>query len=149
VDDLQALLTREGLRALTPYGFALAGGFALQAHGLVDRLSEDVDLFTDQWDAHRFAEAVSAARAAFEHAGLEVEVGQQAETFARLYVLDAQGQRASVDLAADPRSTPPAQMSIGPVLSEVDAVGSKVAALFSRSEARDYLDVAGILASGR
>ncbi len=38
---------------------------------------------------------------------------------------------------------------IGPVLAEADAVASKVATVFSRGYARDYLDLAGILASGR
>jgi hypothetical protein len=35
------------------------------------------------------------------------------------------------------------------VLAETDAVATKVATVFSRGEARDYLDLAGILASGR
>lgn len=35
------------------------------------------------------------------------------------------------------------------MLAERDAVASKVAAVFSRGEARDYLDLAGILDSGR
>lgn len=39
--------------------------------------------------------------------------------------------------------------SIGPVLAEADAVASKVATVFSRGYARDHLDLAGILASGR
>ena len=38
---------------------------------------------------------------------------------------------------------------VGPVLAPDDAVGNKVAALFSRGEARDYLDVDRIRASGR
>ena len=43
MDDLQELLVRLGLSSLGDVGFALAGGYALQAHGLVDRLSEDAD----------------------------------------------------------------------------------------------------------
>ena len=48
MDELQDRLVRVGLATLTEHGFALAGGYALQAHGLIDRLSEDVDLFTDR-----------------------------------------------------------------------------------------------------
>jgi hypothetical protein len=44
--------SRIRLGSLGEYGFALAGGYALQAHGLVQRISEDVDLFTDLWDMH-------------------------------------------------------------------------------------------------
>ena len=48
MDELQDRLARIGLGSLGEYGFALAGGYALQAHGLVQRVSEDVDLFTDR-----------------------------------------------------------------------------------------------------
>ncbi|HEY5248776.1 MAG TPA: hypothetical protein VIJ15_10060, partial [Dermatophilaceae bacterium] len=58
------------------------------------------------------------------------------------------GRVAIVDLAADFRERQPVQLSIGPVLAERDAVAAKTAATFSRGEARDYLDLAGILASG-
>ncbi|MGH4022188.1 MAG: nucleotidyl transferase AbiEii/AbiGii toxin family protein [Pseudonocardiaceae bacterium] len=34
------------MAATQDYGFALAGGYALATHGLVDRPTEDVDLFT-------------------------------------------------------------------------------------------------------
>ncbi|MCW1069353.1 hypothetical protein OJ604_11145, partial [Streptococcus anginosus] len=39
--------------------------------------------------------------------------------------------------------------NIGPVLAEEDAAGSKVAALYSRAESRDYLDVDSLRRSGR
>ena len=39
-------LARVGLTAVSEYGFALAGGYAVQAHGLLVRPSEDIDLFT-------------------------------------------------------------------------------------------------------
>jgi len=44
MDELQDRLARVGLDVLAEYGFALAGGYALQAHQLVDRMSEDVDI---------------------------------------------------------------------------------------------------------
>jgi hypothetical protein len=116
---------------------------------LAERLSEDVDLFTDRWDPGDFTRAVDSVTASYENAGLEVTLIRRAETFARLQVTDpGSGRVASVDLAADSRDHPPMRLSIGPVLAESDAVGSKTAAVFSRGEARDYLDLAGILASG-
>jgi hypothetical protein len=36
-----------GLRVGGPFGFALAGGHAIAARGILDRPSEDVDLFAD------------------------------------------------------------------------------------------------------
>ncbi len=149
MDALQQRVATVGLGALERYGFALSGGYALQAHDLVSRPSEDVDLFTDQWDTDRFAEAVQAATAAWEAEGMQVTVLRRADTFARMTVRHPSGSEVRVDLAADARHHEPATMSLGPVISEAEAVGSKVAALFSRGEARDYVDVAGILASGR
>lgn len=40
-------------------------------------------------------------------------------------------------------------LSIGPVLNVEDAMGSKVGALYTRTEARDYIDDDSIRASGR
>src|SRR5579875_54151 len=150
MDDFQDRLVRVGLGVLGDYGFALAGGYALQAHHLVDRLSEDVDMFTNNQDPERFNQAVVAVAEAYRQQQLEVNIVRQADTFARLEVSDpATGQAGSVDLAGDYRQEEPVRLSVGPVLAETDAVATKVAAVFSRGYARDYLDLAGILDSGR
>ncbi|HET8658178.1 MAG TPA: nucleotidyl transferase AbiEii/AbiGii toxin family protein [Micromonosporaceae bacterium] len=47
-DPLQAEVARLALTAAGKHGFALAGGRALIAHGIVNRPTADVDLFTDQ-----------------------------------------------------------------------------------------------------
>jgi hypothetical protein len=49
VDPVHRRLAKIGLAAAGRYGFALAGGYAVQAHGILQRPSEDVDLFT-AWD---------------------------------------------------------------------------------------------------
>lgn len=46
MDAFHERLARVALRVGGSYGFCLAGGYAVQAHGMVDRRSEDVDLFT-------------------------------------------------------------------------------------------------------
>jgi hypothetical protein len=150
MDELQDRLARVGLDVLADYGFALAGGYALQAHQLVDRMSEDVDMFTDQFDAEGFNRAVEAISDAYRRAGFEVLLIRGADVFARLQVTDpGLGRVATVDLASDFRQLEPVMLSLGPVLAERDAVASKVAAVFSRGEARDYIDLVGILDSGR
>jgi hypothetical protein len=40
-------LAEIGLRVGARYGLALAGGYAIAAHGILERPSEDVDLFAD------------------------------------------------------------------------------------------------------
>jgi hypothetical protein len=113
-------------------------------------MSEDIDMFTNRWDATEFKRAVDVVSEAYRRAGLEVSVTRRAETFARLQVTDPRGARAAtVDLAADARRLEPVNLSVGPVLAERDAVASKVGAVFSRGEARDYIDLVGILDSGR
>jgi hypothetical protein len=44
VEQVHLRLAELGLRVAARYGFALAGGYAVQAHGILDRPSEDIDL---------------------------------------------------------------------------------------------------------
>src|SRR5687767_9563041 len=59
-DDFQIEVARLALAAARDHGFALAGGQALIAHGVVDRLTHDIDLFTDQDDGVQAAAGVVA-----------------------------------------------------------------------------------------
>jgi hypothetical protein len=62
-------LARVALRAVGQYGFALAGGYAVQAHGFLDRPSTDVDLFAAASADFDFADAVDTVIAVFEQDG--------------------------------------------------------------------------------
>ncbi|MBG0815717.1 nucleotidyl transferase AbiEii/AbiGii toxin family protein [Planomonospora sp. ID82291] len=149
MDPRHRRLARVGLAVIARYGFALAGGYAVQAHGFLTRLSDDVDLFTASPDESGFAEAVEAVVAAYLADGLTVTVDRRSATFARLLVADGQGPDGKVELGLDRRAHPPTFFEIGPVLHSDDAVANKVCALFGRGEVRDYIDVHAILASGR
>jgi Nucleotidyl transferase AbiEii toxin, Type IV TA system len=132
------------------YGLALAGGYAVSAHGIGARPSGDVDLFTSWQRREEFPALTAAVTAALESAGYAVSVVQQAETFARLSVTDsADGAEEKIELSVDPRSHDPVQLDIGPVLHVDDAVANKVCALFGRALPRDFLDVDAALTSGR
>ncbi|MGH3929709.1 MAG: nucleotidyl transferase AbiEii/AbiGii toxin family protein [Pseudonocardiaceae bacterium] len=139
-------LARIGLVATQNYGFALAGGYALATHGLVERATEDVDLFTNHLDPDEFTRAVETISAAYEEAGQSVTVIRRAELYARLHV--GNDDPVQVELAYDWRAEIPAQFDIGPVLDRDDVVAGKVLALWGRQEARDYIDVHAALASG-
>ncbi|MBL6280093.1 nucleotidyl transferase AbiEii/AbiGii toxin family protein [Micromonospora fiedleri] len=77
MDPFHERLARTGLRAADRYGFALAGGYAVQAAGLVERPSEDIDLFT-AWDRrNEFTAAVTAVVHAYRDDGLTVETERQ------------------------------------------------------------------------
>jgi hypothetical protein len=149
MDSLHARLARLGLAAAADHGFVLAGGYAVQAHGFLRRMSDDVDLFTNQADPAGFDAAVQAVRDVYAADGLAVEVKRLGETFARFLITDEAGRRTKVEMGYDWRAEPPSVLEVGPVLHPDDAVANKVSAVFSRAEARDYVDVAAALASGR
>lgn len=122
----------------------------MQAHGFLDRPSEDVDLFTTVAAEQRFPDALTAVIAAYEGDGLDVSVTATNPDFARLQVTDPPTHAtAKVELGIDWRAHPPVSLAIGPVLHPDDAVANKVCALFARAQARDYIDVDAVLRSSR
>lgn len=150
MDEFQERIAVIALECIAPCGFVLAGGQSLQAHGIIERPSADVDLFTDQPDSNRFAAAVAAVENALVMGGLTVEVVQSERTFARLTVIEHDPeQKALLEMALDPRNFSPAMMSVGPVLDLRDAVANKMATVFGRAYPRDYIDLAAIMRSGR
>jgi hypothetical protein len=146
---LQRSITATVLRAVGGHGFVLAGSGAIREHGLVDRATRDVDLFTDRYDQELFRTAVEDAVSVLTAVGYGVEVRRRAELFAQLLVTAVDGERVELDLGYDWRGSAPSQLAIGPVLAVDDAVASKLDALYGRLEVRDFIDVDAIRASGR
>jgi hypothetical protein len=145
--DVQRRVTSAALRALSGHPFALAGSGAIREHGFIQRMSRDVDLFSN--DAASFSAAVDALVAALSGEGYLVEEVRRYESFAQLRLTTPEGMAVDVDLAVDWRSAEPVSLQVGPVLAVEDAVGSKVGAIYNRLEARDFIDVDAIRASGR
>jgi len=148
MDPFHERLARVALDEAGSFGFALAGGYAVQAHGFLNRLSSDVDLFAEASAGFDFAEAVEVVIAAYQREGLQVETELRSASFARLDVRSA-AESSKVELGLDWRKNQPILLAIGPVLHPDDAVANKVCALFGRAEVRDYVDVDAILTSGR
>jgi len=150
MDPFHERLARIALDAAADYGFCLAGGYAVQAHGFVDRTSKDVDLFTTVAAAAEFPAAQAAVAAALQAEGLDVTVEREGATFARLTVSEpASGETSTLELGVDWRAYPPVLLAVGPVLHPVDAVANKLCALFGRAAVRDYIDIYGVLKDGR
>jgi hypothetical protein len=148
--EMHRRLAEIGLGATQEFGFVLAGGYAISANGMGDRPSVDVDLFTNQPDPQRFAEAVERLREALRADGLTTADNRIGPTFADFYVLDpATGEDSDLQLGLNSRGFPPAELSIGPVLDIRDAVAGKMSALWSRGEARDFIDIDTVLEGGR
>jgi hypothetical protein len=151
VEPVHLRLAEIGLRVAARYGFALAGGYAVQAHGILDRPSEDVDLFTAWERRGDFAAATDTVVEAYRDGGYTVEIAQRFDTFARLKVTDpAEPEHPyKVELAANWRALPPVMMDVGPVLHIDDVVAGKMSALYTRAEPRDFLDIDAALTTGR
>jgi hypothetical protein len=157
VSDLHREVAAVALRAAARHGFALAGGNALIAHGVIDRPTEDVDLFTDR--EHGVAAAADAVEAALREAGYTAErqdrIAELAEVFegmgeglAEWIITTPDGREMMLQMAYFDRGHQPVLMEFGPVLDLDDVLGGKVAALASRAAERDYIDVAAALARG-
>jgi hypothetical protein len=72
LDPLQERIIRTALALPHVRTLALAGGCAVIAHGLVDRVTRDVDLFTDR-DADEAVELCTALQTALAEDGLRIE----------------------------------------------------------------------------
>lgn len=140
LDPFQGQVARIALAAAEFWSFALAGGNALVAHGLLVRPTEDVDLFTTA--AGGPGEAAGAVAESLRDQGFEVVTEAAPDgDFVRLHVQRGV-ESVVVDLASDWRAHPPVRMSVGLVLHRDDAVASKVGAMVGRGLPRDFIDVA-------
>ena len=157
VSDLHREVAAVALRAAARHGFALAGGNALLAHGVIDRSTEDVDLFTDR--EHGVAAAADAVEAALREAGFTPERQDKTAGLAEVFegmgeglaewiIATPDGREMMLQIAYFDRGHQPVLMEFGPVLDLDDVLGGKVTALASRAAERDYIDVAAALARG-
>lgn len=153
LDRLHRDVAEVALRA-AGHGFALGGGNALIAHGIISRPTQDVDLFTDEETG--VSKAADAVEAALREAGFGAErtygAGDLAEIFegmgeclAEWVVTTPGGEQIALQMAYFDRSSRPVTMDVGPVLGVEDVIGGKACALASRAEPRDYIDIAAAL----
>jgi hypothetical protein len=144
-------LAEIGLRVGGPYGFALAGGHAIAAHGILDRPSDDVDLFADWQRRADFPSAVDQVIAAYQSEGYQVHIDLRTETFTRLHLHEPShpDEQHRVELVANWRAQPPVMMDVGPVLHPDDVMAGKMDALYNRAAVRDFLDIDAAITTGR
>ena len=137
LDELHKRVATAALRAAAGHGFALGGSNALIAHGQIQRLTLDVDLFTDQ--EHGVEAAADALEAALAAAGLGVERGDKTAGLSDIFYGMGEGLAewfitapGGEQVAYFDRGNQPVEMEFGPVLDLQDGLGGKVAALVSR-----------------
>ena len=155
-DEFQATVARAALQAAADHGFALAGGNALAAHGIISRPTHDVDLFAAEPGAvDAAARPVADALAAAGLTVTPVAPAHDVDLAEEFYGFDQEmteyevsdGSRSVLlQLVRFDRSRPAVAMDIGPVLHLDDLLATKVGALATRAEPRDLADVAAALA---
>jgi len=154
INELHRRVAIVALRVSTRYGFALGGGNALIAHGLITRPTQDVDLFTNEETG--VGAAADPVEAALQEAGFEAQREDKTaglsdmfedlgEGLAEWTVTAPDGERMMLQMAYFDRAAQPVTMEFGPVLNLEDVVGGKVCALAGRAEPRDYIDTAAAL----
>jgi Nucleotidyl transferase AbiEii toxin, Type IV TA system len=151
VSDYHRQVVSAVLPVLDGYGFALAGGNALLAHGISQRPTMDVNLFTDRKGVvPAVAEAVESALRArgFHVERIDVSFSDLLERVPDLanhraeWTVARGGEQVILQITGgEPRTRPPVTMDLGPVLAPQDVLASKVCALATRAEARDFIDV--------
>jgi hypothetical protein len=149
IDDLYRDVARIALAVATKHGFVLGGGVAWLVNGLVDRPTEDVDLFTDT--AGAVDAAAGEVAAALTAAGYRVVREEGDDLFEGMsadlqeFLVAAPDRALRLTLCRLDRHRAPVVMDVGPVMHLDDLVATKVAALVNRREVRDYIDVAAAL----
>lgn len=118
--------------------FALAGGAALIAHHVIDRLTNDLDFFATTPDAPM--RLLPFFQSALTDDGLSVEQLRASDSFVRLQI-SSDDDSTLVDLAFDARMTSPVSTELGTTLTLSELAADKTLALFGRAAARDFIDV--------
>ena len=122
-------------------GFAVAGGAALLAQGLIHRPTRDVDLFLLDATASAVATAAASFEGAVEAQGWSYRRVIDQRDFVRLQITDDR-ESLIIDLGLDsPAEEALETTELGPTLAGRDLASRKTLALFGRAEARDYADV--------
>jgi hypothetical protein len=156
VSDLHRQVASAALTAAAGHGFALAGGNALLAYGIITRPTQDADLSTDQ--DHGIEQAAATAEAALRQAGFAAERADELAGLADIFpgmgqglaewiITSPGGQELRLQLAYFDRTREPVTMDVGAVLDIEDVASGKVRTLASRVEPRDYADTAAMLNS--
>ncbi|MFF0434873.1 nucleotidyl transferase AbiEii/AbiGii toxin family protein [Streptomyces sp. NPDC004327] len=138
--ELHRRLLADVLAVGEVYPLVLTGGYAVQAHGLVNRLSKDLDVATE--NPEPLEKIAAAVRVGLEQRGWQVRALETDPLSARLIVTDTTtGEECEVDVLKEALWRPPVKTRHGLVLSLEDVVGTKVRALADRGLARDLIDV--------
>jgi Nucleotidyl transferase AbiEii toxin, Type IV TA system len=140
LNDLHRRLLQDVLEIGNAFPLVITGGYAVQAHRIVDRFSRDIDVATDSvvtMDA-----IVATVVDGLTGRGWRVEVIGVDPHGARMMTTDpGSGDQCELDILRESFSRPPETTPYGPVLALDDVIGTKVRALAGRGLPRDLIDI--------
>ncbi|WP_406503106.1 nucleotidyl transferase AbiEii/AbiGii toxin family protein [Streptomyces sp. NBC_00212] len=138
--DLHRRLLADVLAIGAPYPLVITGGYAVQAHGLVDRLSQDLDVATE--NSAPMDEIVRTVSEGLAARGWGVRQVKSDPLSGRLIATDPDTrEQCEVDILKEAFWAPPTTTEHGPVLALDDVIGTKVRALADRGAVRDLIDI--------
>jgi hypothetical protein len=118
----------------------ITGGYAVQAHQLVDRLSRDIDVATNS--SFPMEDIASVVVAGLTARGWDMCIIAVDPRSARMTATDPPtGEHCELDILKEVFNQPPAVTPYGPVLALYDVIGTKVRALAGRGLPRDLIDI--------
>ena len=130
-------------------GFYLAGGAALIAAGIVDRKTEDLDIFTATADIRAAVDAF-AAECQRRNWRLRVDPERHFDTYTRVFVASpgiSDDDAIKIEFARDAAPLNTIRTTfLGPTIDVEDSAGQKMLALFGRAAPRDFVDVFALTA---
>jgi hypothetical protein len=118
----------------------ITGGYAIQAHQLVDRPSRDLDVATDS--DIPMEDIAAAILAGLTARGWDIHIVGVDPRSARMTATDpATNEQCELDILKEVFNYPAAVTPYGPVLALYDVIGTKVRALADRGLPRDLIDI--------
>jgi predicted nucleotidyltransferase component of viral defense system len=140
LNDLHRRLLQDVLEIGNALPLVITGGYAVQAHRLVDRFSRDIDMATDS--TLMMEAIVTAVVDGLTGRDWQVEVIGVDHHGARMMATDpGSGGQCELDILRESFSRPPVTTPYGPVLALDDVIGTKVRALAGRGLPRDLIDI--------
>lgn len=146
-DAFQSYVIQEAGEALKDLGFALGGAQGLKRHGVVDRLSQDADFYTPEFEKELFDVAEARLVTRFEQLELNATVVTKLDWLRQIVVATIDGgHKCSIDLGQEYQYHDAVEFTPGvKVRSLDDLAAGKARALKERGAVRDYIDVGALL----
>ena len=140
LNDLHRRLLQDVLEIGNTFPLVITGGYAVQAHRIVDRFSRDIDMATDS--TATMEAIVATVVDGLTDRAWRVEVIGIDHHGARMMTTDQEsGEQCELDILRESFSRPPETTPYGPVLALDDVIGTKVRALAGRGLPRDLIDI--------